>query len=155
MKSLVKKNRLLPLTHFHLRPAVDIFDDTLESLFGRSFLVPRTIDFMSAIPAIDLIEKKDHFVVRAELPGVKKEDIKISATSDSISIRGETKREEKKEEGTYFCCERSYGSFSRTINLPSAIREDKIEASYKDGVLELKLPKSHEARSREIEVRVK
>lgn len=152
MKSLVKKNRFLPLTHLHLKPTLDIFDDTAESLFGSSFLMPRSIDFM---PAIDLVEKKDHFMVKAELPGVKKENIKISATSESVSIMGETKHEEKKEEGTYFCSERSYGAFSRTVNLPSHVKADKIEATYRDGILELKLPKWHEYRMKEISVKVK
>ena len=105
-------------------------------------------------PAIEVFEKEDKFVVKAELPGMK-EDIDGSVVSDTLTIKGERKAESEAKEENYYCCERSYGSFFRSIALPSSVDAKKIEASYEDGVLEVSLPKAAEVKPKKISVLAK
>ncbi|MEO0083537.1 MAG: Hsp20/alpha crystallin family protein [candidate division WOR-3 bacterium] len=105
-------------------------------------------------PAIDVIDKKDKIVVKAEIPGVDKKDMTISISEDELTIRGEVKREEEVNEKDYYRCERTYGRFSRTIPLPTAVDKSKAKATYKDGILEITLPKSETAKEKEIKVEI-
>jgi HSP20 family protein len=106
-------------------------------------------------PAIEVFEKEDKFVVKAELPGMKEEDMDISVADDTLTIKGEKKTESEVKEEDYYCCERSYGSFSHSIALPSNVDAKKIEASYEDGVLEVSLPKAPEVKPKKIAVSAK
>jgi HSP20 family protein len=110
---------------------------------------------MGWAPAIDVFEKEDKFVVKAELPGMKEEDIDISVVGDTLTIKGERKAESEVEEEDYYYCERSYGSFSRSIAIPSNVDAKKIEANYNDGVLEVSLPKTPEVKPKKISVSAK
>jgi HSP20 family protein len=110
---------------------------------------------MGWAPAIDVFEKEDKFVVKAELPGMKEEDIDISVVGDTLTIKGERKAESEVEEEDYYYCERSYGSFSRSIDIPSNVDAQKIEANYNDGVLEVSLPKTPEVKPKKISVSAK
>jgi HSP20 family protein len=110
---------------------------------------------MGWAPAIDVFEKEDKFVVKAELPGMKEEDIDISVVGDTLTIKGERKAESEVEEEDYYYCERSYGSFSRSIAIPSNVDAQKIEANYNDGVLEVSLPKTPEVKPKKISVSAK
>jgi len=105
------------------------------------------------MPAVDVFEKEDRFVVKAELPGMKEEDIDVSVVGDTLSIRGEKKTEIKEED--YYRCERSYGSFYRSIPLPSNVDANKIEASFDGGVLEVALSKSAKIKPKKIAVSAK
>ena len=107
------------------------------------------------LPAVDILERDDAFEVRAELPGMKKDDVKITLRDDILTIRGEKKQESEKKEQNYHRVERSYGSFQRSFTLPSSVRSDRIDATYNEGVLTIVLPKSEEAKPRDIEVKVK
>ena len=104
-------------------------------------------------PAIDIAEKEEAFMVKAEVPGCKAEDIDISVHGNVLTISGEKKQEEEKKEKGYYHTERSYGSFRRNLVLSSDIDPDKIEAVCKDGVLSVTLPKSEKAKA--IKVKVK
>jgi HSP20 family protein len=130
-----------------------------EDIFGRPFLpeVWRRIPVteMGWVPAIDVFEKEDKFVVKAELPGMKEEDIDVSVVGDTLTIRGERKTESEVNEEDYYRCERSYGSFSRSIALPSSVDARKIEADYEDGVLEVTLPKAPEVKAKKVTVSAK
>jgi len=106
-------------------------------------------------PPIEMFEKEDTFVVKAELPGMKKEEIDISVVGDTLTIRGERKAESEVKEEDYYCCERSYGSFLRSITLPATVDIKKIKASYEDGILEISLPKAPEVKPKKVEVSVK
>lgn len=106
-------------------------------------------------PAVDVAERDDEYLVRLELPGVQKEDVKITIENNVLSIRGEKKREENTNENDYRRIERSYGTFVRSFTLPMAVRADKIEAKAQDGILTVRLPKAEEARPKQIEVQVK
>ena len=107
----------------------------------------------SEIPA-DVYEEKDFLVIKAEMPGFRKEDIEVGVTGDLLTIKGEKKGEEVPEESTYES-EICYGDYSRTIELPFAVKSEKAAATFENGLLEIKLPKAEEARSRHIEVKVK
>jgi HSP20 family protein len=131
------------------------FDD----VFGRPWLpaVWRRMPVveMGWAPTIEVFEKKDKFVVKAELPGMKEDDIDVSVIGDTLTIKGERKTESEVKEEDYYCCERSYGSFSRSIALPSSVDAKKIEANYGDGVLEVSLPKSPEVKAKKVTVSAK
>jgi HSP20 family protein len=87
------------------------------------------------MPAVDIFEKNDKFVIKAELPGMKQEDIDVSVVGDTLTIKGEKKTESEVKDEDYYHCERSYGSFYRCIPLPSTPDSSKIEVNYEDGVL--------------------
>jgi len=106
-------------------------------------------------PAVDLYEDKDNLVVRAEVPGMKKEDIEISLHDGYLTLSGERKGEEKSETAEKYRSERWLGRFHRTISLPCRVEADKIKATYTDGILTVNLPKAEEAKPKQIPVTVK
>ena len=103
-------------------------------------------------PAVNVYQDKDQFTVIAEVPGLKKEDLNLSLHDGVLTISGERKREEKPEQG--FRSERFVGRFQRSITLPASVDPNKVKASYKDGLLKVVLPKSEEAKPKQIEVSV-
>ncbi len=105
-------------------------------------------------PSMDIFTEGDDVVVKAELPGMKKEDIDVSLTKDTISISGEKKKEEKVEKKDYYSLERSYGSFKRLFSLPAEVQTEKASAKFKDGVLEIRIPKTEEAKKKEKKVMI-
>jgi HSP20 family protein len=107
------------------------------------------------LPSVDILERESEFLVRAELPGVKKEDVKITVTNDILTIRGDKKTETQNKGDKIQRLERTFGAFQRSFTLPSAVAHDKIEASFDNGVLHITIPKVKEAAAKEIEVRVK
>lgn len=132
-----------------LRDEIDrLFESPLSEL-------TRTSQLLSGWkPALDVYENKDNFVVKAELPGMKKEDIEVSLHDGSLSISGERKTESKHEEGEVYRAERFFGRFQRTVTLPTAVAADKVKAAYNDGVLTITLPKTEEAKPKKIDVSV-
>jgi HSP20 family protein len=106
------------------------------------------------MPAVDVYEEGDEIVVKAEIPGMSKEDIEVNLSDSVLTLTGEKKKEEEIKEHDYYRCERSFGSFSRTIQLPSEVKADQAKATFKDGVLEVHLPKTEEAKQKAIKVKV-
>ena len=102
--------------------------------------------------ALDVAETDDDFVVKASLPGITPEDLEITYNNNLLTIKGEVKEEKDVEEQRYHLRERRYGSFTRSISLPSSVKADAIEASYEAGVLTLHLPKAEEAKPKRIPV---
>ena len=125
-------------------------DRLWEGFFGERAFEP--IEKWS--PALDLAETKDNLVVKAELPGIDPKDISIDLSGDVLTVRGEKKQEKEEKEENYHLIERRYGSFTRSIRLPVKIDEEKIKASYKNGVLKIVLPKSEEVKKKEIKIKV-
>jgi HSP20 family protein len=133
-----------------------------ERMFGDYFRRPfwgvswperfREIGFRE--PAIEVYEEKDDVVVKAEIPGMKKEDLDINISDSHLTIKGEKKQEEEIKKKGYYYSERSYGSFMRTIELPNEVKTDKAYANFKDGVLEVRLPKTEEAKKKEVKIKV-
>lgn len=108
--------------------------------------------FEAKLPAIDVIDRPDHILVRAEVPGVKKEDLDVSVSDNLVTIRATTKFEEEKEEGEYHRREMRHGEFSRSVSLPATVDSAEARAIFKDGILELTLPKTAPSKRRSVKV---
>lgn len=136
---------------------MDEMERFMEDSFNRSFFSTGMLPFRRLFhelgnrgmvyPSVDVYEEKDTIVVKAELPGMERDDIDIRLMDNAIIISGEKKSEEKVERKDYFRMERSEGSFSRTLNLPNGIDADHAKASFKDGILEVRIPKTTGQRS--------
>lgn len=105
-------------------------------------------------PNVDVYETENSYVLKADLPGIKKEDIQLDVNNNTLTIKGDRKFEEKVEKDNYLRIERRYGSFSRSFTLSDKVDKENIAANYKDGVLEVTLPKKEEAKPKEIKVEV-
>ena len=133
---------------------------TLRNEIDRLFEAPltelaRTSHLLSgSAPAVDIFEDKDNFIVKAELPGMKKENIDVSLHDGSLSISGERKNEDKWEDAEVYRAERFFGRFQRTVALPAPVAAGNIKAQYKDGILTVTLPKAEEAKPKQIDVQV-
>ncbi len=103
-------------------------------------------------PAVELSNHEDNFILKVEIPGVKREDLDISSTRDVVVVRGERRYENSQESNNRYVSEFSYGQFERAIRLPEPIQNDQVQASYKDGILILNLPKAEEAKNRVFKV---
>ncbi|MCS7229148.1 MAG: Hsp20/alpha crystallin family protein [Candidatus Kryptonium sp.] len=139
--------------------ATEIFDlqreiNKMFDRFFRGFEEEEEIRVMKWSPRVDISETDDEYIVRAEIPGVNKDDIKITIKENMLTISGEKKQEKETKNENFHRIERVYGSFSRSFTLPSAVKVDKVEAKFKDGVLTIKLPKVEEAKAKEIEIKV-
>jgi HSP20 family protein len=106
-------------------------------------------------PSIDVYHDDGKLVIKADLPGLSKEDLDISVLDNRLTIKGERKKENEVKEENYHRIERMYGTFERTFELPATVDAGKIEAAYKDGVLELTLPEKPEAKPKQVTVKVK
>ncbi len=102
---------------------------------------------------LNVTEKEDAYVMKVELPGVSKDDVKITLKENLLTIHGEKKREKEEKDKSYFRSERVYGSFERTFTLPSLVKGEKIEANFKDGVLTIEIPKAEEVKPKEIQIK--
>jgi len=125
-------------------------DDLFDGFFRG---LDRPFAGYKAWPAIDVAEEGDTIIVRAEVPGCKAEDIDISVHGNVLTISGEKKLSEEKKEKGYYHVESTYGSFRREITLPTDVNQSKVDASYKDGVLSIALPKAEKTKS--IKVKIK
>ena len=136
--------------------------DRMFGRFGRGWMRPYrwggpfwsdfARPFEGKMPTVDVIERDEEVVVRAELPGVDKKDLDVSLSGNVLTIKGSTKQEQKEEKGEYYRREVSSGSYSRTVRLPAEVDGDKVESSFKDGLLELTLPKLKKAKRHRITV---
>jgi HSP20 family protein len=142
---------------WHWSPANqwDTLRDEINRLFDPVAGPPRATQFFNVwSPPLDLYEDNDHLLVRVELPGMKKEDIEISLHEGVLSISGERKSEGKYNQAETYRSERFYGRFQRTVALPKGVAADKVKATYQDGILTVTLPKTEEAKPKQIEVKV-
>ena len=134
------------------------FERMMEDFFGRRLTGPFAgrwpRGFGAAAPAVDVYEEKDEVVAKAELPGLEKNDIEVNVIDHQLTIRGEKKEEQETKEKNFYRAERSYGSFFRTIELPADVESDRAKASFKNGVLEVHIPKTEEARKKTKQVRI-
>jgi HSP20 family protein len=138
--------------------------DEMERLFGRlmgkgfgpsfwpDFRWPEEMEM--AYPSVDIFEDPSNVVLKAELPGVRKQDLSVEITDNRVCISGEKKREEKVEKKDYHRIERTSGSFTRSFSLPADVEGAKAKASFKDGVLEVRIPKTAAARKKEVKVSI-
>jgi HSP20 family protein len=106
-------------------------------------------------PSVDISETKDKLLIKAELPGLEAKDVDVNISGDVLNIRGEKQKEEEQKDEHYYSCERYSGSFQRSFRLPVNVKTDKIEASFDKGVLTISLPKTEEAKKKNIKIKVK
>lgn len=146
-----------------ITPWKDKTNDPLKELWGLDDFFKRTALFPTInrniaefgnvwYPCIDVSEDDSNIYLRADLPGINREDIEISMEEDVLTIKGERKIEEEKKGKNHYIIERGYGSFSRSIQLGSGVQQDKINAKYKDGVLEVVLPKTEKEKPKKINI---
>jgi len=132
--------------------------DRLNRMFGRPVARPESgkeaITVADLIPAVDISETDAEYLIKAELPEVKKEDVKVTVQHGVLTIHGERKHEKEEKGKRYHRVERSYGSFTRSFTLPDEVDETKVRAEYKDGMLHLHLPKSEKAKPKAIDVKL-
>ena len=132
--------------------------EAMDRLFEESVVRPRAgwlAPLGAESLAVDMYETDDKVVVKTAVPGIESEDIDVSITGDVLTIKGETKAEEKVEKANYIRQERRYGAFSRSLSLPSMVVADKATAEFEDGVLTLTLPKAEEVKPKTIQVKAK
>ena len=129
------------------------FRDEINRLFDTD--APAQSSFFSGWnPTLDVYDEKDRFLVSVELPGMKKEEINLSYQDGVLTVSGERKHEREGKEGETFRSERYFGKFQRSVSLPASVDSAKITANYKDGVLQIELPKAEEAKPKQIQVNV-
>lgn len=135
-----------------------VFDD----FFPRHWMSRKGLEFPNwpefrlhsdmQAPRVDVLDRDNEILVRAEMPGIPKDEIEVSLTENSVTITGETKKEEREEEGNYYRCEISRGSFSRTVSLPAYVDSKKSTAKFTDGILELTLPKTEKTKRTSLKI---
>jgi len=127
----------------------------IDRLFEEPFSLsaPSTSFFEGWTPTVDVREDKDKYIVKAELPGMKKDEIEVTLDGNMLTIYGERKQEQEKKERASYRSERFFGRFQRTVTLPAELQNDKIEGSYKNGLLTITLPKAESAKPKQIQVK--
>ncbi len=141
-------------------PARDLVTlrEAMDRLFEESFVRPprgMLTQRGAESLAVDMYETDEAVVVKSAIPGIDPDDLNISITGDTLTIKGETKAEEKIEEENYICRERCYGAFSRSMTVPVPIVADEAEADFENGILTLTLPKAEEVKPKAIEIKAK
>src|ERR671926_1359723 len=121
-------------------------DRVFDAFFGQTDQARRWV------PPMDLVEAEDHFILKADLPGLTESDVNLEVQDGTLTISGERKAEHEQHEGGFYRIERSFGSFSRSLTLPDGVDPDRIAASFADGVLEVHIPKPEERKPRRISI---
>lgn len=144
------------LSRFRRDPFLSFMDRFFDDAFGDVFDVDRPSELApvsrSWAPPVDIVETDDAFIATADLPGLTKDDIEVSLEDNVLTVSGERMYEKNGDEGTFRRVERAYGSFRRSFTLPSGVDAAKVDASFKDGVLKLTMPKSATAKARKIQI---
>jgi HSP20 family protein len=154
--ALIRLHRTLP-NNWSPFEQLSRLRNEIDNLFAAPFSeAQRTGQFFNEwAPALDVYDDKENVYVKAEVPGMKKEEIDISLHDNVLTISGERKVETKNEDAENYRSERFFGRFTRSITLPIVVESDKVKASYKDGILTITLPKSEKAKPKQIEINVK
>lgn len=151
--SIVKWNPLRELETMR-RDMERLFEEFFEPSPRRRWRWLSKAEAETVSPSIDVYDKKNEIVVKAELPGVEKENIDLTISENSLTIKAESKKDEEIKEEDYYSREIHYGTYSRTITLPAEVDSSKAKATLKNGILEIVLPKKEEAKPKEIKVEV-
>jgi HSP20 family protein len=154
---------IMALEKWHPLQEIDTMRSVMDRMWEEIFPTPRRALFHSpwrrlaseedtTTPAVDVIDRSDEVLVRLEMPGVKRDDIDVSVHENTLTVKGEVKKETEQKDEDYCHRERTCRSYARSINLPSKVNEEKIRGFLKDGVLNIHLPKAEEVRPRKIKV---
>ena len=130
--------------------------EAMDRLFDDAFMRPSTLAGSNwQVPAVDMYQTDDEIIVKAALPGIKADEVQISVTGEVLTLKGEVKQEEETKEKTYHIREQRWGSFERTVILPTDVVADKAKADFEDGILTISLPKAEEVRPKTITVKAR
>lgn len=137
----------------HSRTLVSEWDRMMEEFFNLS---PARLDAEEGrgwAPRVDIREEKDRYVADFELPGIEKSEVQVTMENNVLTVTGERRREETREDDKVHRCERCYGKFARSLRLPDDVDAEKIDAGFKNGVLRIAVPKKEETKARAIEIK--
>lgn len=158
----IKKETGMEVSPTRLMPSFDDLDQMFDEFFNRNWMRPFRMGhpswshlpapFKGRTPHVDIIDRDHEVFIKAELPGVDKDDVEVTLSDQSVTIKGSTKAEEKEEKGDYYRCEISQGAFSRTLALPAEVDTDKAKAKFKHGVLKLTIPKVKKSTRKNVKV---
>jgi HSP20 family protein len=129
--------------------------EAMDRLFDDAFTRPISVSGVSGMPAIDMYQTNDDVVVKATLPGLKTEDVDITVTGETLTLRGEFKQENEQKESNYHIREQRYGSFERSILLPTDVKADKASANFENGILTITMPIAEEVKPKSIMIKAK
>jgi HSP20 family protein len=136
--------------------AIERWQSEMNRLFDSFFGGPTAIATEAGsrvwMPALDMYETKDEIILNFELPGVREKEVSLSITGDLLTVKGERSFNQELKDDNYTHVERLFGRFERTVQLPMPVQADRVKATYRDGVLEVKLPKAEEAKPQEIKI---
>jgi HSP20 family protein len=139
-------------------PALDwadrLFNELMPSRIFRELMPSMLKEHGGMMPAFDISEAEDHFIVKADLPGIDAKSLDIGLAGNVLTISGEKKEEREEKSERFYAVERQFGSFSRSFMLPSDVKEEGIDANYKDGVLTVTIPKTEHAKQKKIKVKM-
>lgn len=137
--------------------AVASLQNSINKLFNDAFSranIDEDFALSAWKPVVDIFDKEDAIVIHAELPGVKKEDVTIEVKDNILTLRGERSESKEIKEDKYYRKERTFGSFHRAFSLPAAINPDTIKANFKDGILEIEIPKPEEQKPKQVTISI-
>lgn len=129
--------------------------DAMDRLFDDAFTRPLSLKEAWSVPAIDMYQTDDEIIVKAALPGITSDEVQINITGEVLTLKGEVKQEEEKKEKAWHIREQRYGSFERSVVLPTDVMADKAKAEFENGILTITLPKADEVKPRTITVKAK
>jgi len=129
--------------------------DAMDRLFDDAFTRPISVSGVSGMPAIDMYQTNDDVVVKANLPGLKSEDVDITVTGETLTLRGEFKQEDVQKETNYHIREQRYGTFERSILLPTDVKAEKATADFENGILTITMPIAEEVKPKSITIKAK
>lgn len=131
--------------------------EAMDRLFDDAFTRPLSMrdGWSMAIPAIDMYQNENDVVVKASIPGIKAEEVQINVTGDVLTIKGEVKQDEERKDRAWHIREHRFGSFERSVALPTAVKSDKAEAEFENGILTITLPKADEVKPKSINIKAK
>jgi len=129
--------------------------DAMDRLFDDAFTRPLSVSGVSTMPVIDMFQTDDEVVVKANLPGLKAEDVDITVTGETLTLRGEYKQQAEEKNATYHVREQRSGTFERSIMLPTDVKADKATAHFENGVLTIAMPIAEEVKPRSISIKTK
>jgi HSP20 family protein len=143
----------MEMSKFEPTRALKGLRNEIDTLFDRFVERPLSTLTGQLLPPIDICETDTEIIVKMEVPGMEEEDLDVSITNDILTVRGEKKKEREESGKTYHIVERTFGTFTRSVTLPVAVRVEMIRASYKKGVLEINLPKKELSQAKKIEIK--
>ena len=131
--------------------------EAMDRLFDDAFTRPFSMrdGWSMATPAIDMFQTENDVVVKASIPGIKAEEVQINVTGDVLTIKGQVKQDEERKDRAWHLREQRFGSFERSVALPTSVKSDKAEAEFENGILTITLPKADEVKPKTINIKAK